>query len=257
MHEGSVQHPVDLYPRSSLPTFFRHMTHANEASPTLHTRIAGVGYLIIIFSGLFAEFFVRGSLLVHWDPAATMSNLATAEQLYRFSIAADLVMITFDVVVAIMLYLLFQPVNGPVALLATAFRLTHAAVYGATILTLYIPLIVLNADGGVTSYAAAPLYALEAHSYGYVIGLVFFGVHCLLLGYLAIRSRGVPRILGGLLMLAGAGYLADSFAQTLMVNYADVAEIFSMVVFIPAVIGELSFCIWLLTRRTWSVQPRG
>jgi hypothetical protein len=89
---------------------------------------------------------------------------------------------------------------------------------------------------------------LEAHSYGYLIGLVFFALHCVILGYLVIRSGFLPRILGVLLMVAAAGYLADSFSRTLLATYDDYATLFLMGVFIPAFIAEGSFCLWLLLK---------
>ena len=33
------------------------------------------------------------------------------------------------------------------------------------------------------------LLLLQLHGYGYVVALVFFGVHCLVLGWLVMRSR--------------------------------------------------------------------
>jgi hypothetical protein len=58
----------------------------------------------------------------------------------------------------------------------------------------------------------------------------------------------VPRIIGALLVFASVGYLVDSFARVLLTNYSDYEEILGIVVFLPAVIGELSFALWLLIK---------
>jgi hypothetical protein len=81
-----------------------------------------------------------------------------------------------------------------------------------------------------------------------VIGLVFFGVQCLLLGYLILKSTLVPRLLGALMIVAGTGYLVDGFARTMLSNYADHETMFAAVVFGPAFIGELSLALWLTVK---------
>ena len=70
-------------------------------------------------------------------------------------------------------------------------------------------------------------------------GLILFGVHLLIIGYLAVRSGYVPRLLGGLLVLGGFGYVFDSFAAVL----GSSIEI-SVVTFI----GELVLAFWLVIR---------
>jgi len=222
-----------------------------EISQDKAARIAGTGYLIIIAAGIFAEFFVRSSLIVPGNTTLTARNIVEAEWLFRFGIAGDIIMLIFDVVVAMALYVLFVSVNKSIILLATFFRLVHSAVYGVTLLTLFIVLLLLSGAEYLTTFETEQLHSLvllflNAHSTGYLIGLIFFGVHCGLLGYLVIKSGFLPKILGILLLFASIGYLTDSFANFLLPNYIDYKTIFEYAVFIPAFIGELSFCLWLL-----------
>jgi hypothetical protein len=74
-------------------------------------------------------------------------------------------------------------------LLAAFFRLAHAAVVGGNLLNTYFPLLLLRGTADVTGLGAEQRQALtlvflQAHSFGYVIGLMFFGFQCLVLGYL-------------------------------------------------------------------------
>jgi len=224
-----------------------------DTSISLYARTAGVGYLVIIATGIFAEFFVRSSLMVPGDPAATAMNISASEILFRTGLAAELVMLTCDVFLALALYVVFKEVSRSLALLAAFFRLSHAAIVGGNLLFTYIPLLLVGqgndlAGLGVDASRALALVLLEAHGYGYTIGLVFFGVHCFVLGYLAFRSGYVPRVLGGLLVVASFGYLVDSFARTLLPRYADHEGLFTLVVFVPAFVAELSFALWLLLK---------
>jgi len=207
-------------------------------------RWAGVGYLVIIVTGIYAEFFARGSLIVPGDAAATASNIAGAELLWRSSLASELVMLVADVAVGVALYMVFRSVSEGLALLAAFFRLTHAAVVGAGLLTVYAPVLLLGDAQQQTLVAAL----VDAHAYGYAVGLVFFGVYCALIGALILRSGYVPRILGWLLVVAAAGYLIDSFARTLLTSYSDYEMVLGMVVLLPAFVAELSFSLWLVVK---------
>lgn len=207
-------------------------------------RLAGAGYLVIIVAGIFAEVAVRQQLIVLGDPAATMANVRTGEALFRAGIAADLLMLVADVLVAVAIYAVFREAHRTLAVMSVCFRVAHAATYAAMLLTLHLP-ILLRDVAGAEDVAFA---FLEAHGIGYATALVFFGAYCLVLARLVLISRYVPPVLGWLLAFAGAGYLIDGFAQTLLTDYASVEQVLTLVVFVPAVIGELSFALWLLIK---------
>jgi redox-regulated HSP33 family molecular chaperone len=65
------------------------MGQAVKTSPRLWARIAGGGYLITIIMGVFAEVFVRGTVVVRDTAAATATNILAHESLYRCGLAAD------------------------------------------------------------------------------------------------------------------------------------------------------------------------
>ena len=216
-------------------------------------RIAGVLYLIIIAAGIFAQFFVRESLIVPGDAAATAANVTASEGLFRLGTVADLVMILADVAIAVAFFVLLQPVSTGLSLLAAFFRLVQASVLGMNLLNLVIGLRLVSSSAVQDAVGAAQAEALgllffDAHSVGYTLALAFFGVSILVLGYLVMKAAYLPSILGVLLMIAGAGYLVDTLANLLLPNYADYATIFAVVVFAPAIIAELSMAIWLLVK---------
>jgi hypothetical protein len=66
------------------------------------------------------------------------------------------------------------------------------------------------------------------------------------LGYLIYKSGYISKLIGVLLLVAGIGYLIDSFANFLLPDYANYKDIFLMIVVIPGIIGELSLTFWLL-----------
>jgi hypothetical protein len=80
---------------------------------------------------------------------------------------------------------------------------------------------------------------------GALTGLIFFGVSCLVIGYLMLRSRYFPRTLGVLQAIAGICSLINSFALLLSPPFAD--KVFPAIV-LQSFIAELSTCVWLLVR---------
>lgn len=213
-------------------------------------RTAGVLYVIIIACGLFAEIGVRSRLIESGDPAATARNIIDSPMLFRAGLAADIVMFLADVAIAVVLYRLLRPLDRTLAMLAAAFRMTQTAVIGLNLLNMLQAVRILDdadylgafdTDEGNT---LALLY-LDAHQYGYILGLAFFGISTLIIGHLALSSRQLPRPLGVLLVLAGAGYLVDTFSFFLIPGYDGSA---SPIVLAPALVAEAWFALWLLTR---------
>ena len=82
--------------------------------------------------------------------------------------------------------------------------------------------------------------SLKLYTLAYNIGLPFFGFYCLLIGYLAFKSNFLPRIIGGLMMLAGAGWL--------MFLFPPITQSMGRYSVLPGVVGELSLTIWLVVR---------
>lgn len=226
------------------------MTSPNaEASPLVYARVAGLLYLIIIVFGIFDEAFVRARLVVPGDAAATAENILTSEWLFRIGFVGDTIVFFADVAVAIILYVLLKPVSKPLAMMAAAFRLTQTAVLGLNLLNHYAALLILSGAGYLTAFDAdqrnaLALLAMEAHSHGYDLALLFFGMSCLVLGYLVVKSDYFPAILGYLLAAGGVVYLIGSYTLFLFPTAVDTVA----PIYIVALIAELAFCLWLLVK---------
>ena len=226
------------------------MTATFKGSPQRYARLAGVLYLAIILLGAFGELFVRATMVVFGNAAATANNLAASPLLWRAGIVGDLLMHVADLPVILILYLLLRPVSENLALLATFINLIQTAVLAANKTNLLLPLFLLADASYMKAFSPEQLHALAAiaintHAHGFAIGLVFFGFACLLRGYLIFKSGYWPKILGTLMFLAGLSYLTNSFALLLAPAFADM--IFPAVL-LPALVGELSFCLWLIVK---------
>jgi Domain of unknown function (DUF4386) len=125
--------------------------------------------------------------------------------------AANLIAAGSYVVVTALFYYIFKPVNRSLSLLAALFSLVGIAI-GVL---------------GVFHLSPVPIN-----------GLVFFGVYCLLIGYLILRSTFLPRILGALMMFAGLGWL--TFLSPPLASQVSPYNL------VPGLLGEGSLTLWLL-----------
>lgn len=212
-------------------------------------RLAGLCYLAIIALGLWSEAFVRGSLVIAGDAAATARNIAAQPQLWRLGLAADLLMQVLDLPVIVVLWRLLRPVNETLALTATGLNLVQTAVLVANRVQLLAALEFASAAALGAAWLpgqrdALAMLAVQLHGQGFGIGLVFFGVACVIRGALIASSGVLPRVLGGLLVLAGAAYLVNSLALLLA---PALAKLLFPAVLLPAFVGELAFALWLTT----------
>ena len=226
------------------------MNESFERSPQTYARACGLLYLAIIALGMFGEMVVRAALVAGGEPTTTANNIAANELLWRAGIAGDLLMQIMDVPTIIIFYLLLRPVSKSLALMSTAFNLVQTAVLALNKLALLTPLLVIGNTSRSGSLAPEQwnelsYLAIQLHSYGFGIGLIFFGFTCLIRGYLLYKSSYFPAAIGVLLQFAGASYLINSFALILA---PDVAQALFPVILIPAFVGELSLALWLLIK---------
>jgi hypothetical protein len=222
-----------------------------EMNPTQRlARITGGLYLCVFVFGFFAVA-VQGNLVVPGDAATTANNILDAEWLFAISVISWIIVFLADVAVSITFYFLLKPVSDTLSLVAAAFRLAMAAIMGINLVNLSNALFLLTDAESLTGFDTdqvndlALIFVDDAYNAGVSVGLVFFGIHILVLGYLLFTSRYVPRILGVPLIAAGFGYIADSLGKFLLPNYdAMITE----VMFAPGVFGEFSLTLWLLIK---------
>ena len=217
-----------------------------EASPRFKARIAGVFYLLTTLTRMFVEIFVRNRLVVSDDAAATATNILAHEPLWRWGFAADIIAFASYVALTALFYELFKPVNRSVSLVAAFFSLVACAVQAVSSLFHLAPLVLLGGTPYLRVFNVEQLQALalmflrlRAQCY-HNIGLVFFGLYCLLIGYLIFRSTFLPRIIGVLMMLAGLSYLM--FLSPPFARYLQ-----PYILFFPGV-GQISLTLWLLVK---------
>ncbi len=87
--------------------------------------------------------------------------------------------------------------------------------------------------------------SLRTHDYGFGFGLIFFGITCLVVGYLIVKSGYLPKALGILMQIAGVSYLVNSVA--LILNPPLAATLFPAIL-LPPFVAELSVALWFVVK---------
>lgn len=178
-------------------------------------RMAGLCYLLVIVGGLFAEI-VRSSVN---DPADSPA-------LWRLALAVHLLYLIPALTLNVLVTELLKPVQPTLARTALAFALVSVAIEAMSLLLMVVPLV------------SADRVSVQLFQYGFGLSLAFFAEFCLLVGVLLLRSRTAPRLIGGLMVLAGACYLINTLALVLSSSGIPV-------ILVPCLIAELSFALWL------------
>lgn len=218
----------------------------NKTSLSAAALIAGIGLLIMVIAAPFSELFVYPKLIVPDNATETIQNIIANKPLFISGIFGYLLTFICDLVVAWALYLFLKPVNENLSLLTAWFRLVYTVIALAALLNLVTVLQLLNTSNTLTGFQPDQLHAqvmlsLDAFRNQWHFGLLFFGVHLGLLGYLVLRAKYIPGILGIFLIIAGLGYLLTTLKPFLFPSInVDFAEY--------TFYGELIFMLWLLIR---------
>src|SRR3954447_2011146 len=196
--------------------------------------IAGIGILLLAVLAVFGNFIAVGALVTGGDAAKTARDILASEGLFRWGVAGLILVVVLDIVVARALFTVFEPVNRSVSAMAAWFRVAYAVVFLVGIAQLVVAL-------GLLGDPTQALRAIHAYTAVWNAALVLFGVHLLLIGYLAYRSGFIPRVIGILLVVAGLGYLTDGFGAVLVPGYSLNIAQFTFV-------GEAALLVWLLVK---------
>ena len=205
-------------------------------------------------------FVVGAPLIVANDATATAANILAKESLFRFGFAADLISGLSYVGVTAFIYYILRPVNRSLSLVGAFCGLAGIAIGGASWVIHLTPLLLLHGDQYLTAFTvsqlqAMSLAALKLQAQAFPIGMVFFGIQCISIGYLVARSTFLPCILGVLLGIGGTCYVIVSFANFLAPSFGPHLVPFLMPV---ALVGEGALGGWLLVKgvnvQSWNEQ---
>jgi hypothetical protein len=167
------------------------MKSRSEALLTPRARITGVIYLTYFLSAILAAVIKVHEPIIYSNIVNLVGNM-------------------FYIIVTLLFYYMFKPVNKLVSFVAALFSLVGCAV------------------GTLDLFDLAP---------SSISPLLFFGPYCVLLGYLIFQSTFLPRFLGVFMMFAGLGWL---------VFLSPLEKYLSLYIEIIGISAEGSLMLWLI-----------
>ena len=226
------------------------------SSPKTLARIAGLLYLGTSVPFVFAVQ-VRSRIIEPADAAATVHNIRASATLFRVGLVADLVSWAGFLATALALYLLLKHANQLAAVAMVAFVAVMVAVGYSNKVNQYSAITIAMsaeyANGlGQAGANALVLMFTDVQGNGLDINELFFGLWLLPLSYLVIKSRYFPRVIGGLLIIAGLSWIAQFLVILLAPSLKGVISFLGV-----GSDGELIFIGWLLVRGARAPRPSG
>lgn len=228
------------------------MNNINNISLRRAAIIAGTAILIMTAAAVVATDLTIGSLIVTDNAAATSDNIKSSEMLFRTGILGWLIVLICDALTAWGLYIFLKPVNRDLSLLMAWFRLVYVAILGTSLLNYIRVLLLISGDNyasefGTAQFQSQVMLSLSAFDNMWSFGLIVFGLHIAVLGYLAIKSGYIPKVFGILLIIAFAGYIITNLGNLLLRDYDNYKTVLGLIFLLP-MLSEVALGLWLLIK---------
>ena len=235
-----------------------------ETTPNSNSRIARLAASQFFFLGiplsLWGQAYVYGKIFVAQDPVATANNLLSNEFIFRTSIALHLTDTIFFVLMMLLFYRIFSPVDKHLSRLMLVPLLAQLPTVMVMEVFSFTALMILKSDARSTFDVAqqqeAAYLLLRIHGYGAGIGMgkFFIGLCFIPFGMLVLRSGFTPRIIGILLIIGGVGYIADCFTSVLL-QRSDYLMVRSFLMY--TTLAYILSLLWFLIKGVREGKPSG
>jgi uncharacterized protein DUF4386 len=212
-----------------------------------YSRVAGVAMLLSIVFGLLGEMILPDKIVVRGNVAATAANVVGHPVLFRLTFAAYLVEGFCDIALCVFFYILLRPVDRRLALLSAFFGIASMITYAVAQSSFFAASIVLGDSPGMDAFTSdqrSALAYLAIRISGAIASLFLclYGTATMIRGYLIARSTYIPKLLGVLFIVGGAGFFLRSATYLLAPQYS------SPVLLLPMALAGIPTMAWLLIR---------
>jgi hypothetical protein len=211
--------------------------------------IAGIALLLMaLLAGITYGYF-HTTLVVAGNSGATFQNLKSSTGFFKAELTGWIIILLLDGLVSWALYRFFRHSHRPMAMLSSVLRVFYTVFLGIAIYELSDVLRavqqVLPAEE-LGSQLSRIENGLRAFDHIWSLGLIVFGLHLMLLGYLALQALYVPTLWGVLLIISGLCYTAVHVSFILFPAAADALTTVESILGLPMAVGEISFAMWLV-----------
>lgn len=213
-----------------------------KGSISIGTAALITGLTLFVPTAPYAEFYVFKTLIIYNDAAQTTQNLLGNPKLFLSGIFAIFFTYIKDVLLAWTLYIFLKPVNASLSLLAGWFRIVYTVLAIVALFNFLYAFQLVN----MPTFQLPPineqvLQLVNARRFAMNLAYIIFGIYLIIVGVLIYKSSYIPKILGVLMILAGAAWIIISLRPYFFKDF----DLSWMMVFSA---GELFFALWLLVK---------
>ncbi len=212
-----------------------------------YARVTGIAMLLSIVFGSLGEAYFPEKIIVDGDAAATTANLAAHPTLFRLGFASYMVEGFCDIILCVLWYIVLKPVNRNLALISAFVGVVSMVTFAVAQASYFASSLIVKDAAGMSSFAveqrdALALLAMRIATMIATLFIGFYGVASMIRGYLIARSGYLPKVLGALLMIGGAGFFLRGMTYVIVPQYST----FWML--IPMAIAGIPLTFWLLVK---------
>jgi hypothetical protein len=191
-------------------------------------RLGGILLLVTIIGGVVAQAFLADRLVVVGDAAATARNMKANPSAVRAAYLIFMIEMICQAATTAVLYELLKPVNGSLARTAAAFGYIGSGLKAFSRIFFYAPLAVLSGAPYLSAFNPSQLEAISyllirINNQGAGLACIFLGANTMMVGYLMFRAAFLPRALGVLGLIGGAGWLSYAYPPLASMLFLPIA----------------------------------
>lgn len=222
-----------------------------ERSPAETKRLARLAGAAYVSLGLTAALGFYHAPLVQSELSSIADRVTQSGIRFRIGVVSDVLSAVLAVPLALLLYQLFEPVHKMLAVWM-AVLLVAAMPISFVVALNYVAAHWLLTGGPefaaltIAQRAELGMLFLRLHTHGVLAVEIFWGLWLVPFGLLVMKSRFFPRVLGILLIVAGAAYVAHSLVSLLLGGPRII--LYERVTMLARAAGEFPIMLWMLIK---------
>jgi len=220
-----------------------------ETDQSRTVRIATALFFFVCVPLSLWESNVQSKIFVPQNPATTANNLLSNELFFRSTIVTHIIGTVVFIIMMMLFYRLFKPVNNHLARLMIIPILAQFPIVFIIEALNFTALMTLKSEARPAFEALqkeeVAYFLLRLHRYTFGADKIVFGLGFIPFGMLVLRSGFAPRIIGYLILLGGVGYVIDTCLY-LLLQRADYLNVQSLKLMSSALYA-LAF-LWFMIR---------
>jgi hypothetical protein len=222
------------------------MTSMNKTA-----RLAGLFWLLTALTTGFSLGYVRANLIVPGDAVATSANVVALQSLFRAGIVSYLFSQIFLFLFGLSIYALFRDVNRAWARLFLGSLLVAVAIAVMNVLNNLAALLLMGNAGYLNAFtpdqrSTLAMLFLRLNNSGIALLELFSAPYFFALGWLIVKSRYLPKVLGILVMGIGFGFVLNTLTKILVPDFQP--AMFTRTAMLLGALGGIPTILWLLIR---------